>query len=196
MSLNALSQTPLPGTTFDALAATPSAADDAQEQVLALFDAHAPGLGRYVQSCGLTREAAEDIVQDAFLALYRHLCRGGNADNLRGWLFRVSHRLAMKARHRHRRIGRWQLPWHAGAELLTDAAADPERQVLHREQHQSVRAIFAALPERDRQCFYLRAEGLRYRQIAETLGVSLGAVAKSLARGMARLSTAVTDERR
>lgn len=192
MSLNALSHARL--RTLDDAPGAASSVEGAQDQVLALFDAHAASLGRYVQSCGLSPEAAEDVVQDAFLALYRHLCRGGNADNLRGWLFRVSHRLAMKARHRQRRVGRWQLPWHPTADLAMDESIDPERRVLHRERHLSVQAIFAALPERDRQCFYLRAEGLRYRQIAAILGVSLGAVAKSLARGMARLSTAVTDQ--
>ncbi|MGE3179719.1 MAG: RNA polymerase sigma factor [Vicinamibacterales bacterium] len=47
-----------------------------------------------------------------------------------------------------------------------------------------------ALPDQDRRCLYLRAEGLRYREIARTLGISLGAVAKSVARGLARLTTA------
>ena len=42
-------------------------------------------------------------------------------------------------------------------------------------------------PDRDRRCLLLRAEGLRYRDIAGTLGMSLGGVAKSLARSIARL---------
>jgi RNA polymerase sigma-70 factor (ECF subfamily) len=51
-----------------------------------------------------------------------------------------------------------------------------------------LRAVLQVLPERDRQCVALRAEGLRYRDIASTLGISLGAVAKSMARAMARLA--------
>ena len=51
-----------------------------------------------------------------------------------------------------------------------------------------MQSVIQALPERHRQCLYLRAEGLGYREIARTLGMSLGAVAKALARVMCRLS--------
>ena len=45
-----------------------------------------------------------------------------------------------------------------------------------------------ALPEQDRTCLALRAEGLRYREIARILGISLGSVADSLAQSFAKLS--------
>ena len=69
-----------------------------QADVLELFDAAAPSLRRYVRSCGVTPEAAEDVVQEAFLALFRHLCGGGARHNLRGWLMQVSYRLALRHR--------------------------------------------------------------------------------------------------
>jgi RNA polymerase sigma-70 factor (ECF subfamily) len=46
------------------------------------------------------------------------------------------------------------------------------------------------IPERDQRCIHLRAEGLCYRDIAKTLGVSLGSVAKSIVRAIDRLSAA------
>jgi RNA polymerase sigma-70 factor (ECF subfamily) len=61
------------------------------------------------------------------------------------------------------------------------------------ERRQRLLAVFRALPERDRRCLSLRAEGLRYREIADALGMSLGGVAKSLARSMTRMVNA--DER-
>ena len=48
--------------------------------------------------------------------------------------------------------------------------------------------VVGALPEQDRRCLFLRAEGLRYREIAETLDMSLGAVSISLARSLARIA--------
>ncbi len=71
--------------------------------------------------------------------------------------------------------------------------ANPEQQLASRQRQQRLLAVFRALPERDRRCLSLRAEGLRYRQIADALGISLGAVAKSLARSMTRMVNA--DER-
>jgi RNA polymerase sigma-70 factor (ECF subfamily) len=44
-----------------------------------------------------------------------------------------------------------------------------------------------SFPEIDRCCLYLRAEGLRYREIAEVLNISLGGVSLALGRSLARL---------
>jgi RNA polymerase sigma-70 factor (ECF subfamily) len=53
--------------------------------------------------------------------------------------------------------------------------------------------VVDALPERERLCLHLRHDGLRYRDIAKVLDISLGAVAKLLARAIARLER--TDQR-
>ncbi len=43
-------------------------------EVLRLFDDCSPSLVRYVRAGGLSADAADDVVQEAFLALFRHLC--------------------------------------------------------------------------------------------------------------------------
>jgi RNA polymerase sigma-70 factor (ECF subfamily) len=53
---------------------------------------------------------------------------------------------------------------------------------------QRLLAVVDALPEQDRRCLFLRSEGLRYREIAAILGISLGAVSLSLARSLARIA--------
>ena len=58
------------------------------------------------------------------------------------------------------------------------------------EKEMRLRAVLRALPEHDQHCLRLRAEGLRYREIAEVLGMSLGAVSISLTRSLARLERA------
>jgi RNA polymerase sigma-70 factor (ECF subfamily) len=74
-----------------------------------------------------------------------------------------------------------------------DPSPDPEAQLAMRERRQRLAWVVRSLPERDRRCLALRAEGLAYRDIAAVLGVSLGTVAKLLTRAMARLARA--DER-
>jgi RNA polymerase sigma-70 factor (ECF subfamily) len=167
--------------------------DATQAQVLELFDAAAVGLRRYVQSCGVPPDAAEDIVQDAFVALFRHLRHGGGSDNLRGWLVQVSHRLALKyrerqaKRHRHESPRGWEL-----TERVADTGPDPAARLASREERRRLIGVFNALPELDRRCLSLRAEGLRYREIAAALGISLGSVAKSVTRAVSRLSRAIS----
>lgn len=161
----------------------------AQAEVLELFDECAPGLRRYVSGFGLTIEVTEDVVQEVFLQLFRHVRLGRSRANLRGWIFRVGHNLALKHRLKAARRQRWEVTWDGSlVDRVIDPAANPEQQLAGDRLRRRLRAVVLALPERDRQCLFLRAEGLRYREIAKTLDVSLGAVAKSLARTMTRLT--------
>jgi RNA polymerase sigma-70 factor (ECF subfamily) len=161
----------------------------AQNEVLRLFDECAPGLRRYVGAFGLTVEVTEDVVQEVFLQLFKHLRLGRSRANLHGWIFRVGHNLALKQREKAARRHRWEATWDVLlVDRVVDPAANPEQQLADDRRTRQLRAVVLALPERDRQCLFLRAEGLRYRDIAKTLDVSLGAVAKSLARAMTRLT--------
>jgi RNA polymerase sigma-70 factor (ECF subfamily) len=169
----------------------PSAASDADAITLAAFDRHATSLVRYVSSFGLSQEEAEDVAQDAFLALFQHLSLGRDATNLAGWLFRVAHNLALKRqRTKQRRLG--HCSWdESRARTQMDRGVTPEARVILRERSRHLWRVVSALPDRDRRCLLLRAEGFTYRDIAKTVGVSLGAVAKSLTRVITRLAAAV-----
>ena len=74
-----------------------------------------------------------------------------------------------------------------------DPAANPEDRLTETDRQLRWQRVLSALPERDRQCVLLRAEGLKYRDISAALGISLGAVAKSMARAVDRLRN--VDER-
>jgi RNA polymerase sigma-70 factor (ECF subfamily) len=180
---------------------------DAEAEVLALFDECGAPLIRYVGAFGVNAHDTEDVVQDVFLSLFRHVQLGRPRTNLRGWLFRVAHNLALKQRlrtKRRRAIETTVTTVTPGTTMTTgapnaaqaaglDNGPNPEQQLASLERRRRLLAVFRALPERDRRCLSLRAEGLRYREIADALGMSLGGVAKSLARSMTRMVNA--DER-
>jgi RNA polymerase sigma-70 factor (ECF subfamily) len=133
----------------------------------------------------------EDVVQDVFLVLFRHLQRGGSRSNLQGWIFRVAHNLALKHRTRRRREAARLL--HQGLQpalIVIDTDPNPERRLIDGERRHRLRSVLNALSERERQCLHLRHDGLRYREIAKVLDISLGAVAKLLARAIGRLERA------
>ena len=152
----------------------------AREEVTALFVELRAPLLRYLRSLGLREDDGEDVAQETFLGLYEHLRQGKPRDCLRGWVFRVGHNLALK---RLARRG------YETVELdLVDGGMTPEEQADWKARQARMQNVVAALPERDRYCLLLRAEGLRYREIAEALEMSLGAVAASLARSLNKLS--------
>jgi RNA polymerase sigma-70 factor (ECF subfamily) len=177
---------PFPATLPASARADTSAIED---RVLALFDECGPALRRYVASFNLGPAATEDIVQDVFVALFRHLSLRRPDTNLKGWLFQVAHNLAMKQRQRSVRRGLVESRWDADlAARVPDAALNPEERLAHDRRQRRLASVLEVMPERDRQCLYLRAEGLCYRDIARALGVSLGTVAKSVVRAITRLA--------
>jgi RNA polymerase sigma-70 factor (ECF subfamily) len=130
----------------------------------------------------------EEVVQESFLALFEHMRCGKSRENLRGWLFRVAHNLALKRIYRIRRD--LESRAECAEDMLEDPGPNPEDQLLNSQTRQHLQAVVRALPEQDRRCLFLRAEGLRYRGIAEILGMSLGAVSLSLSRSLARVARA------
>ena len=164
---------------------------EAREVVLLLFDAHRGGVHRYVRALGVIDRDGDDIVQEVFLALFDHVARGRDRSSLRAWLFRVAHNLAL--RHRAREARRRRLRALLEPRSGLDSTPTPEDRYLSGQRQARLLAVVDALPARDRRCLQLRAEGLRYREIARVLGISLGSVANTLARALARLRRA--DER-
>lgn len=160
------------------------------KEVIDLFDQLRNPLFRYVLSFGLQAVDAEDLIQEVFLALFKHLQLERSRANLRGWVFRVAHNLSLKRRFSNQKLQQREGTDDVIAETAFDPAPSAEEQLLMNEKEMSLRAVLRALPEPDQHCLRLRAEGLRYREIAEVLGISLGAVSISLTRSLARLERA------
>jgi RNA polymerase sigma-70 factor, ECF subfamily len=162
-----------------------------EQEVIQLFDELRTRLLRYLLALGLPAHEGEEVIQEVFLALFQHLQRGRSRENLRGWVFRVAHNLGLKRRlARSREVAVAAVDQNSLAADRPDPAENPEEQLLSSQNLQRLQAILRALPEQDQWCLSLRAEGLRYREIAEVLGMSLGAVSASLGRSLARFSRA------
>ena len=159
-------------------------------EVVSLFEAHRSRLLAYVSAFGLTGHDGEEVIQEVFLSLFRHLQLGRSRSNLRGWIFRVAHNLALKQRHANQRMRDHIESEGNSSETHRDPSPSPEEHLLSVQRQQRLSSVVNALPEQDQWCLYLRAEGLRYREIASALEMSLGAVSNSLARSIARLERA------
>lgn len=168
-----------------------SVSTEVEGEIISLFERLRDRLLRYLISVGLPVQEGEEIVQEAFLALFRHLRANKPRTNLDAWLFRVAHNLALKRRDQARK----SLEISSDIGLNEDYASDPtptaETNLVQLQTQERLRLLIRNLPEQDQRCLSLRAEGLRYREIAEVLGMSLGSVSISLARSLARLGRAI-----
>jgi RNA polymerase sigma-70 factor, ECF subfamily len=172
---------------FDASGAGSGALSRAAEETSRLFDHHRHGLIRYLDSFGLPHPDREEVVQETFIALFVHLKQGGDEDNIPGWLFRVARNQALKCRNRRERDRTTDMD---GLVIDPPGEVNTEREMLDAERHQQLRAVILALSSDERQCLLLRAEGLRYREIAGVLNVSVTSVSNLLARALGKLKRA------
>lgn len=131
---------------------------------------------------------AEDLTQEAFLRLCKALLKGEEIRNIRFWIFRVAHNLAVN------RLGSRQFVSTRGAEswedlerLLPDIGLNPEQFMLRRERFERLLVGLKRLTANERQCLYLRAEGFRYREIAEIMNVGVPTVGEYLRRSIKKL---------
>jgi RNA polymerase sigma-70 factor (ECF subfamily) len=133
----------------------------------------------YVYQLTRSTQDAEDIVQVAFLRLWDELQQDREIKNIRSWIFRVVHNLAVDY---GRRAGVMRA--HAQQEQRepprTDGAS-PESAAIMR---QEIDLALSGLTERESRALMLRAEGLRYQEIAEVLGITASAVSVCLVRGL------------
>jgi len=167
----------------------PRSHSDLELVVIRLFDRfHRPVL-RYIVACGLPVHDAEDVVQETFLALFRHLELGRPRTNLNAWLFRVAHNLALKRRIAIQAVERKLADENTLAQHPCERPSAEEEFSFSQTQRR-LRAVYEALPEKDQRCLDLRAEGLKYREIADVLGISLGGVSLSISRSLARIMRA------
>jgi RNA polymerase sigma-70 factor, ECF subfamily len=178
------SRLPLPIAADAAFLAKPS---EIESVVMELFEQLRNPLLRYALSFGVPIHDAEEIIQEVFLSLFRHLQSRGSRKNLRGWIFRVTHNLALKQRHANQRSRVQMTSDENIAEEQSDPSPNPEEHVWFAQRRRRLLAVVRVLPVADQGCLRLRAEGLRYREIADVLGMSLGAVSISLTRSLARL---------
>lgn len=156
-----------------------------EEQVLGLFDELREPLLRYLLSLRLAPQRSEEVLQETFLKLFEHLQANRHDSNIRGWLFRVAHNFALQdlRGRRHEGVAPASiLDLPAGP--LEDPHPDPEQQLILDQREARLLAALEKLPEVEHRCMHLRAEGLRYREIAEVLHIGVSTVADCLRRAI------------
>lgn len=164
-------------------------ADRARDEALRWFDELRDPLRRYLICAGASPPDADEAVQESFLRLYRHLKKTGDPSNLRGWVFQVARNYVRDDRKSARR--QRSVPLDDAMEReggLADPRGSPEQCALSEERTRRLRAAIEKLPREERECMLLRASGLRYREIAEVLGINISSAGALVRRAMARLS--------
>ncbi|HTB94516.1 MAG TPA: RNA polymerase sigma factor [Candidatus Sulfotelmatobacter sp.] len=158
---------------------------DGTAEVTTLYRELRKPLMRYLVCLGLTKDEAQDVVQDAFLSLQRHLASEGTQENIRGWLFRVAHNQARNRQTSYHR--RFSKPLEGEPDFLAPGTT-PEQKVIEKERFRRLAIAIGLLSESERECLLLRAGGLRYREIGEVLGIATSTVGDTVERAIKKLA--------
>jgi RNA polymerase sigma-70 factor, ECF subfamily len=166
-----------------------------EDRFVKLFDELWLSVYRYSVRACLCPDDAEDIAQEVFLRLFKHLLEQKREENLRSWAFRVAHNLAIDhSRDRRRLTLRSTEEWGELGEVEKDQAPSPEELLISKERLASVGRSLGSLSPLQRQCLRLRMEGLAYGEIGEVLGMRSAAVGQSLHRAIRKLRTTGVSE--
>ncbi|HET9014326.1 MAG TPA: sigma-70 family RNA polymerase sigma factor [Thermomicrobiaceae bacterium] len=139
---------------------------------------------------------AEEVVQDAFLAVWRNAASFDVArGSARTWLLSIVRHRAID--HLRGRLGRERKgETDLDAVELRLVEPDPWGTVLRRLEADDVRRALASLPDEQRQAIELAfLDGLTHREIAERTGLPLGTVKGRLRLGLHRLRDQLVDAR-
>ena len=160
--------------------------DHATRTVESLYEEWATVLVRYAFRMTGSHETADDIVQEVFLALYRDLRNDKPIDNIKAWTFGAVRNQIRK----HERM------WNRRPEELRPTESFD---LMPAECHPRggpdtcpplAPGGLAILSGREEEVVLLRLQSFKYREIAESLGISAKSVCTLLARALKKLQIA------
>jgi RNA polymerase sigma-70 factor, ECF subfamily len=142
------------------------------------------------------REEAEDMTQEVFLRVFRHLGKFRGRSSLKTWVYRITLNQC-RSRLGRRRWLQVALPGGGAGSYLPELVApgpNPEGCALAQAERRRLVAGLRALAPPFREAVVLRdIEGLTYQEIAEVLRVRIGTVRSRIARGREQLRVALQE---
>lgn len=145
------------------------------------------GLWRLLRSLTRDDRAAEEALQETWLALWRAAATWRGESSARTWLYAVARRQAARTWRRRAGEPTEALPLHEVGPLV-GPGRDPEDAVLAAEAGTHLRAALAALSAEDRKLILLVAlQGLTPSEVAAMTGATANATRVRLHRARSRL---------
>lgn len=168
-----------------------------------LFERYYPGSLQFFRNKGFQEQDAFDLTQDAFLRVYKNIEPFRRDAKFRTWFLTI---LSNVWRNELRRLhtGKREAPQvsldettEEGQRILEipdGSITEPLVRLQEEERMKDVKKAVESLPPQMRRCVLLRAQGLKYREIAEVLQVSIETVKSQLHQAKQRLRELLGDD--
>ncbi|HEX9509263.1 MAG TPA: RNA polymerase sigma-70 factor [Puia sp.] len=141
-----------------------------------------------------TREPAEEIVEDVFIRIWQQREGLPSIRNLRVYLYTATKNTALNYLSKKARASITEPFDHIQIELNASSIT-PEQILITAEMYQKIQKAVEALPPRCKMIFKLvREDGLRYKEIAAILNLSVNTIDVQMAIAVKRIATALEAE--
>ncbi len=158
-----------------------------------LIEVHGKGILNLCLGMIPSREDAEDLTQDVFVEAYKHIGSFREGSHIKTWLFRIALNKCydhIKYSKRKKRYGIMQ-PLFDKEDNPIELPSNFQHPGITLDNKEHARALYGALatlPENQHTAFTLyEMQGMDYKQIAETMSLSVSAVESLLSRARAGL---------
>lgn len=153
-----------------------------------LFRQIAPSLKNFLTYKFKNSRRAEDIVQEAFIALWEN-CQSITPDQAQAYVFRVGQNLMINKLERDKIHHKY-----LDLQSKTEKEAGPDFFAEYNELSERLKLAIAQLPDGQREVFMLhRFDDMKYSQIAEMLGISVKAVEKRMHKALVKLRMVIKE---
>lgn len=151
-----------------------------------LYRLYEKPLTNYLYRLSGNRARAEDLLQDAFLRVWKAAPTYEPSAKVSTYVFRIAHNLFLNDAARRREKALESID----AETRSDPASDLNR----REVQSAVQKAVEALPDGEREVLLLSEyNGFKYAEISEILGIPVGTVKSRMFSAVQRLKEALKD---
>ena len=156
-----------------------------------LFNHYYPGMCSYGESLTKKESVAEEIVQDVFYNIWKNRNELHITTSWQSYLYRAVFNNSMM----HLRKAKREMPLdERWAESQVQSQDNPAEELDAKELNAVILFTLQKLPERTRQIFNMnRFEGLKYKEIAEKLSISVKTVESNMGKALKALRTSLDE---
>jgi RNA polymerase sigma-70 factor (ECF subfamily) len=176
-----------------------------------LADRYAQPIFRFVFSMVRNQDDAEELTQEVFLKVVRakhsfdlSARQAGLKEKFRPWLYRIARNQCLDAFRKRQRLAGEGIGDKSGEvsecsspehEAVAQPSPSPREEAIKRQEQEHLEQALQELDGRSRELLHLRFyQGLSYKEIAATLGLSENSVGSALIRAVQRLKEAVFSD--
>jgi RNA polymerase sigma-70 factor (ECF subfamily) len=165
------------------------------EAVSTIYHEYVERVYRYCYTRVGNATDAEDLTSQIFTQVLENLSQYRHRGHFAAWLFTIAHRRVVDHYRRSRDEVSLEASGDALGELWSGPQADPLRQTIRSEARQHLIELIKSLRDKDRELLRLRfAADLTYREMAQVLGRTEGAVKMATHRLLRRLQAGWEEE--